>query len=275
MRARHDPGRPSTAQHNKNYDKYRVVTTGLFGLSLIAAPAQAHFQELIPSTDLVSGATGKTITLDLTFTHPFEGGPVMEMGTPAQFGVLANGGKQDLKSSLVLRPIQGKSAYQAKYAVSAPGDYVFYVEPSPYWEPTERKMIVHYAKVVVDAFGADEGWDAMVGLPVEIQPLVRPYGLWTGNVFRGVVRRDGEPVPFADVEVEWRNDGTVKAPADAFVTQLIKADAQGVFAYAMPRAGWWGFAALTQSDETMKSPAGEMVPVERAALMWVNTVDMK
>lgn len=242
---------------------------------LIAAPAQAHFQELIPSADIVSETTNKTITLDMAFTHPFEGGPVMEMSTPVQFGVFIGGSKQDLKSSLVPRSIAGKNAYQASYTLSAPGDYLFYVEPAPYWESAERKMIIHYTKVVVDAFGAEQGWDAVIGLPVEIEPLVRPFGLWTGNIFRGIVCRDGKPVPFANVEVEWRNDETVKAPADAFVTQVIKADGQGVFAYAMPRAGWWGFAALLQGNEPMKAPTGEMVPVEQGALMWVKTVDMK
>jgi cobalt/nickel transport protein len=93
-----------------------------------------------------------------------------------------------------------------------------------------------------------------------------------GNVFRGVVRRDGKPLPFADVEVEWRNDGTVKAPADAFVTQVIKADGERVFVYAMPRAGWWDFAALTEGDRPMKSPTRETVPVEQGALMWVKAV---
>ena len=105
--------------------------------------------------------------------------------------------------------------------------------------------------------------------------MVRPFGLWTGNVFRGVVRREGEPVPFARVEVEWRNDGTVHAPADAFATQVIKADGQGVFAYTMPRAGWWGFAALTQGEEPMRAPTGELVPLEQGALIWVRTADMK
>jgi hypothetical protein len=75
--------------------------------------------------------------------------------------------------------------------VAEPGDYVFFLEPTPYWEPAERKMIVHYTKVVVDVLGAEQGWDAMVGFPVEIEPLVRPFGLWTGNTFRGIVGRDG------------------------------------------------------------------------------------
>jgi cobalt/nickel transport protein len=272
-------GWKATGHHNKYYEKSspasQAARSVVLAGSLIAAPAQAHFQELIPSADIVSGTTGETITLDMVFTHPFAGGPVMDMGTAVQFGVLAGGRKQDLRSSLTPHPVAGKNAYRANFTPSAPGDYVFYIEPAPYWEQAERKMIVHYAKVVVDAFGAEEGWDAMVGLPVEIEPLVRPFGLWTGNIFRGVVRRDGKAVPFAHVEVEWRNDGTVKAPADAFITQVIKADGEGVFSYAMPRAGWWGFAALMEGDEPMKGPTGEPLPVEQGALMWVKTIDMK
>ena len=85
---------------------------------------------------------------------------------------------------------------------------MFYVEPEPYWEPAEGKYIVHHAKVVVDAGATGKDWDAMVGAPVEIEPLVRPTGLWTGNLFQGIVRKDGKPVPFAEIEVEYMNDGS-------------------------------------------------------------------
>lgn len=248
-----------------------------FGFAIALTPeARAHFQELIPSTDIVDEERGKTVTLDIVFTHPFERGPTMNMGKPVHFGVLADGKKQDLAASLQEQPVDGKTAYRARFEVSSPADYVFFIEPAAYWEPAEKKMIVHYTKVVVDGFGAEEGWDALVGLPVEIEPLVRPYGVWTGNVFRGVVRQNGRPVPYAAIEVEWKNDGSVSAPAEAFVTQVIKADGQGVFAYAMPRAGWWGFAALVLDEaKKMKAPTGELVPVERGGLMWVRAVDMK
>ncbi len=248
----------------------------MMGLALLIMPvaAQAHFQELIPSSDILPESGGGTVGLDLLFTHPFEGGPVMDMGVPVQFGVLAAGHKTDLRPTLIKRDVAGKTAYQASYRAKEPGDYVFYLEPAPYWEPAERKFIVHYTKVVVD-YASGRGWDGLVGLPVEIEPLTRPYGLWTGNQFSGLVRKGGKPVPFAEIEVEWRNDGTIKAPADPFVTQVIKADAQGHFSYVMPRAGWWGFAALTEAAKPMKAPDGKMVPVEAGALIWVRAVDMK
>ena len=256
----------------------RKLTLGLCGVVLLAAtvlPALGHFQVLVPSTDIVSVDGSRTVSLDIVFTHPMADGPVMDMGKPRRFGVLVNGKKRDLRELLKLKRVDGKSIYAASYRVKAPGDHVFFLEPAPYWEPAERKMIVHYTKVVVEAMGAEEGWDEMVGFPVEIEPLVRPYGLWAGNVFRGIVRKDGKPVPFVQVEVEHLNTGgKVKLPADAFTTQVVKADANGVFTYAMPRAGWWAFAALVDGDEQMPNPKGDLVDVELGALMWVKTVDM-
>lgn len=240
-----------------------------------ATPAAAHFQELIPSPDIVTPETGATVNLDIRFTHPMEQGPVMDMGAPQRIGLLADDAITDLTSMVKAREIDGKTGYTLSYTVTKPADHVFFITPAPYWEPAEGKMIVHHTKVVVDAFDAQEGWDALVGLPVEIEPLVRPYGLWTGNVFRGIVRKNGNPVPFAEVEVEWRNDGSITAPADAFVTQVIKAGPDGVFSYAMPRAGWWGFAALVEADALVPNPNGDMVPMEEGGLIWVNVRDME
>jgi cobalt/nickel transport protein len=244
---------------------------------LLALPplSQAHFQELIPSADIITQENGNQISLSLTFTHPMEGGPIMQMDEPVRFAVIGPAGESDLKESLKAVERDGKRTYRADYRVKEPGDYLFFLEPAAYWEPAEGVMIVHYTKVVVDAFGAEAGWDRDIGLPVEISPLTRPYGLWTGNLFRGVVKRHGQPVPYAKVEVEWRNDGSLKPPADAFITQVVKADANGVFAYAMPRQGWWGFAALLEGEKPMPNPQGESVPVEAGGLIWVHVQDMK
>jgi cobalt/nickel transport protein len=240
-----------------------------------SAAAEAHFQELIPSRDIVASAGDAELSFEIAFTHPFERGPAMDMAPPVRFAVLANGAIEDLTDRLQPRSIDGKTGYAATYAVPQPGSYVFHLEPAPYWEPAERVMIVHYTKVVVDAFGGGAGWDAMVGFPVEIEPLVRPFGLWTGNAFSGIVRKNGEPVSGAEVEVAWRNDGSVEAPAAPFVTQIVKTGPDGAFTYVMPRAGWWGFAALLPGNRTMASPEGEEVGIEAGALLWVKTVDMK
>jgi cobalt/nickel transport protein len=199
----------------------------------------------------------------------------MEMARPTTFGMLAAGKRTDLLPLLEPRKLDGKTAYTASVRLTRPADYVFYLVPSPYWDQAEQKLIIHSTKVVVDFLGAEEGWDQRVGLPVEIEPLVRPYGLWTGNAFRGIVLVDGKPAPKVPVEVEYYNEGkTIRPPNDAFVTQVIKTDANGVFSYTMPRAGWWGFAALVPGPPR-KGPEGKPVDVELGGLMWVKTVDMK
>lgn len=249
------------------------------GLSL-ASTAQAHFQMIIPSDDMVEQGESRQLNLDVLFWHPFEGHG-MNMAKPIQFGVMnSEGQKQDLIPSL--QPKQRKDAegkmlatFTAKYDIKKPGDYIFYIEPQPYWEPSEDKFIVHYTKVIVDGFGLEEGWNQEVGLKAEIVPLTRPYGLWTNNVFQGVVKMNGKPVPNGEVEVEYFNqDGKTKAPAGPMITQVIKADVNGVFTYAMPKAGWWGFAALNEGDKKIKYE-GKEYPVEIGALLWVKTHDMK
>jgi cobalt/nickel transport protein len=247
-------------------------------LIIVACPfggVHAHFQVLLPHTDVIGPDDDRGIRLELVFTHPMENGPVMDMGPPRRFGVMVGEEQTDLLAQLQPLSVDGKHAYRAEYRFRQPGDHVFYLEPAPYWEPAEQKMLIHYTKVVVDVMGGGGGWDRMVGLPVEIEPLVRPYGLWAGNAFRGIVRHNGKPVPFAEVEVEYLNrDGKVQPPNDALVTQVVKADAHGVFSYTIPWAGWWGFAALVDADEKMPNPAGELVEVELGGLIWVQAVEL-
>ena len=85
----------------------------------------------------------------------------------------------------------------------------------------------------------------------------------------GVVKLDGKPVPYAEVEVEYYNeDKKAEAPTDYMVTQTIKADQNGVFSYAAPKSGWWGFAALNTADYKLKADGVEK-DVELGAVIWV------
>jgi len=250
-----------------------LVFAGIFVL-MAAGSARAHFQAVVPSTDVIEAGDARDISLDIMFFHPFEG-TMMNMKEPAQFGVMMRGAKASLLDSLVPVEKDGVKMFRANYEIKRPGDHIFYVEPAPYWEPAEDCYIVHYTKVVVNAMGLEEGWDSEVGLKTEILPLVRPYGLWTGNIFSGIVKLNGKPVPGAEIEVEYYNGANeVEAPSAPFVTQVIKADGNGVFHYAMPRAGWWAFAALSEDEKTITGPDGEEKSIEIGAVMWVKVTDM-
>ena len=243
----------------------------LFVLSF-RATSHAHFGMVIPSDSMVMQGESKNVKVTLSFSHPFEG-EGMELAKPRIFGVMARSKKQNLLDKLAKTTVMGHRALEINYLIKRPGVYMFYMEPEPYWEPAEDCFIIHYTKTVITAFGDDEGWDEEIGFRTEIVPLSKPFGLYAGNVFQGIVKLDGKPVPYAEVEVEYYNqDGRAEAPTEYMVTQTIKADANGVFTYAVPRSGWWGFAALNTADEKLKHD-GEEKEIEIGAVIWVKFHD--
>ncbi len=228
----------------------------------------AHFGMLIPSKATVSQGDPKTLNLQLSFSHPMEMAG-MDMVKPRAFGVVVGDSKEDLLAALKPGKVMDKGAWTAAYPLKRPAVYTFFMEPEPYWEPAEDCFIIHYTKVVVPAFGDEEGWDREVGLKTEIVPLTRPFGLYAGNVFQGIVMLDGKRAPYAEVEVEFYNaDNSAEAPNEYMVTQVVKSDRNGVFTYAAPAPGWWGFAALSTADFKLKKD-GKDKAVEIGGVIWV------
>lgn len=260
-----------------------VIASSSFAALLASASlCHAHFGAVIPSDDIVTQQDAKKIEVAVKFLHPMEG-QYMEMAKPKRFGVVHGPNTTDLLPNLHANKGKGadKAAtfWTAEYQIKKPGDYLFFMEPQPYWEPAEDSFIVHSTKVCVNALGLEEGWDKPVGLETEIIPKTRPYGLWTGNVFTGQVLIKGKPAADVDVEIEYLNESKgnpkkVQPPSDPFITQVVKTDANGLFTYAMPRAGWWGFAALSTADWTIKQDGADK-PVELGAVLWVHTTDMR
>jgi len=254
--------------------KTRLCLTIVALIVLAASSAHAHFGMVIPSDTMVMQEDNRRIKLTLSFSHPMEM-VGMELQKPKVFAVSANGKNQSLLGQLKSTTVMDHGAWTADYAIKRPGVYMFHMEPQPYWEPAEDCFIVHITKTVVTAFGDDEGWDAELGLKTEIVPISKPYGLYKGNVFQGIVKVNGKPVPYAEVEVEYYNqDKASHAPTDYMVTQTIKADGNGVFTYATPVSGWWGFAALNTADYTIKHD-GEDKDVEMGAVIWAYFHDWK
>lgn len=250
-----------------------VMVFAVFG---IVSTASAHFQMILPSDDLINEGEASEINLQLIFTHPSEASHTMNMEKPEEFGVLHKGRKKDLTNNLESFTYHGGDAWKTSYNAQGFGDFVFYLEPAPYYESMEDKYITQITKVVVNNLGMPTDWDAELGLKAEIVPLNKPYGLWTGNVFQGIVKKDGEPVPYAEIEVEHLNSQSFSGlvgeeqefPSAAHITQVIRADENGVFTYGLPESGWWGFAALMEGDQ-IKGKAHEI-----GAVMWVKAYDM-
>ena len=280
--ATHEALSNENEQNMKNTRTLKAIARAILlsACALFSPPAYAHFGMVIPATDIVEQQNETSLNLRIMFAHPFEG-ESMAMDKPQLFGVFSNGQKTVLSGTLTPMTVKmyadraPSQAWQTTYRLQRPGDYQFYVQPAPYWEPAEDSFIVHYTKVIVNAFAKEQGWDEPIGLKTEIVPLTRPYGLYRGNLFQGVVMLDGKPLPFAEVEVEYFNrDGTSKAPKAPFITQVTKSDANGVFSYCVPQAGWWGFAALSTDSRTMEHK-GVQKPVEIGAVLWIHAYDFK
>ena len=277
------------------------VLAGMVLVVVGVSAVLAHFQMIYTPKAALTLEDSSKISLKLIFTHPFEAGHTMNMGMdaegkihkPRKFGVMTAKGEKikhtDLRENLKEMEFtsltnKGKG-YELSRRLKGMGDFVFYCDPGPYYEKAEDAYLQQITKVIVNRGGAITCWDKPVGLAVEIIPLDRPYALWTGNVFRGIVmRKAGDkmvPVPNAEIEVEYMNheiigngfakNAKVKAPQDAFVTQVIKANKDGEFSYGIPKAGWWGFAALGAGGE-LKHQGKEL---SLDAVIWVHAQDMK
>ncbi len=83
----------------------------------------------------------------------------MEMAKPQRFGVVVGDSVTNHLDTLKEKKVDNKSTWETTFKIAKPGDYVFFLDPQPYWEPAEDKFIVHVTKVIVDALGAEEGWE--------------------------------------------------------------------------------------------------------------------
>ena len=236
-------------------------------LFTVSASALAHFGMLLAEPPYVELMDKNQAALQLRFWHPREN-QGMNMVKPEAFGVWHNGAKQDLLPTLKVANEQGWEYWQSGYTFSAPSDYIFYYTPVPYWEPAENRFIVHHTKLVVDAFAMQDGWDTVLGLPVEIVPLTRPYGLYAGNSFTGQVLQNSQPLPDCEVEIEFYDPkGEKPASREALVTQVVKTDNNGCFTWTFPWSGWWGMAALADGGQiTVDNRSADL---EVGGVLWI------
>ena len=259
----------------------------------LGSAAEAHFQLLYtPEAALNESAA---LELALVFSHPFDNGFTMDMGQPEAFYVVSQRGEAEPRTTDLmqyLEPIEwsGVETQAAAFLARPPravtrslGDYTFVLRPAPYYEAQEDKYIQQITKTVVNVGGIPGAWDEPLGLPVEIMPLDKPYANWVGGVFRAVVLAGGEPVPHAEVEIEYLNhepqiearrfdpQGKVAAPQDSFKTLSIRADAAGQIIIGLPKAGWWGICALDLDDGEQHE--GKDLSVD--AVLWIKATDIK
>ena len=269
-----------------------LASLGGLLVGLASTSAGAHFQLLYTPEAALNEAAA--IPLALVFSHPFDNGFTMDMGTPEAFYVVSQRGDTERKTTDLAQYLEaiewsGVDSQAAAFVAHPPrsvtrslGDYTFVLRPTPYYESQEDKYIQQITKTVINIGGLPGAWYEPLGLPVEIVPLDKPYTNWVGGVFRAVVLAGGKPVPHAEIEIEYLNhepqidarrfdpEGKVTAPQDSFTTLSIRADALGQVIIGLPKAGWWGICALNLDDGLQHE--GKELSLD--AVLWVKATDM-
>ena len=105
--------------------KPSMVFIVMIFILMTCLPARSHFGMLIPTDTMVMQSDSRTVTVTLSFSHPFEMAG-MEMVKPQAFHVLAGGKQQDLLGSLKKTQVMGHSAWKTTYPVGRPGVYMWF-----------------------------------------------------------------------------------------------------------------------------------------------------
>lgn len=260
-----------------------------FGLGALCAAtllnplaAQAHF--LLAYTPEVNLEKAGDLPLKLIFWHPFENGHVMDMESPLEFYAVHRGERYDLKDTLKPITFTGRqneaAAFDATLPVKRSGDYVLVVEPAPYYEESEDIYIQQITKSYVNRNEIPTDWMEPQGLATEILPLNRPTNIVAGSTFTGRVLAEGKPVAGAEIEIEYmaaEPDMAANKPTEAKASPMpggavvAISDANGYFTFGIPKAGFWGFAALGAGPQ--KEHAGK--ELSQDAVIWVRAYDVE
>lgn len=261
--------------------RWLTSVMALLVVGALSVPVSAHFQ--LVYTPVVNLPRAASIPLRLFFWHPLENSEVMAMPAIREFYYLHRGKRTPLEGTVSESTFQGRlgsaRAYAGDVRLNRTGDYQFVLIPEPYYEASEDAWIQQFTKTYVNRSGIPDGWDQPAGLVAEVLPLVRPTNVIAGSSFTGRVLSSGKPVPNASIEVEYisadidvenhrvASDRSVTAAGGAIE---IRSDANGYFTFAIPKAGFWGFAALGVGPDT----EWEGKPLSQDAVIWVRAFDL-
>jgi len=262
--------------------KKRIAT--LLCSVLISTSAMAHYQMMY--TEETALEMAKKVNFNIVFTHPFSGAYTMNMSGVEEFYVLNKKKTKDLKKDLqevVYKDIHNDGkGYVLSYKARRMGDHLFVLKPTPYYDETTKSYIQQITKTIINVAGIPTVWDKELGLKAEIVPLTKPYAIWKGSSFTGIVKSNGKVVPYAKVDVKYLNRDIdtktntlgkpqIKASQDAFVNMVIKANKDGEFTFALPKKGFWGFKASNIGVD--KEYKGKKLSQD--AVLWIQTKEMK
>lgn len=208
----------------------------------------------------------------------------MSMVQPQEFYVVHRGKKIDLMPTLKPITFKGASneaaAFDATLPIKRSGDYVMVVKPEPYLEESEDIYIQQITKSFVNNNEVPTDWMNELGLETEIIPLNRPTNIVAGSTFTGRVLSEGKPAAGVEIEIEYMaaepnmaTNSPKEPTAEPMPGGAIVAisDENGYFTFGIPKAGFWGFAALG-SGPVKKHEGKEL---SQDAVLWIRAFEVK
>jgi cobalt/nickel transport protein len=253
--------------------KMPYIALLLANMFSLGSPLAVHAHYHILTIDKPSINRDETVTCTLRFGHPFEH-QIFSAQKPIHVAVrLPDGTTADLTSKLQRiekATADGKEtiAFEWKYTPTQRGDFIFTVEASPVWMADENEYLHDCVKVDLHV-QTQIGWEAAAGLPLELVPLTRPYGLRAGMVYQSLVLSDeARLLPAALVEIERLNPAPPKElPPDEHMTRTVRSDPAGVATTTLTEPGWWALTAVI--DGGTRERAGRTYPVRRRSTLWL------
>jgi cobalt/nickel transport protein len=265
----------------------RKTKTGVVwaGVAVIAssALAWAHYPMAITPKGMTE--PGEAVEFLLTNGHPFMNDR-FNAPRPEKVGVYPPERRYRSLISKVTSATtaQGTRAFKVRYTPKEAGDYIFSFHTGEVREKPQRR-VVDFVKLILHVrheSGAQVGWRRVIGDPLEIVPLTRPYAIPVGTAFRGKVvfntrsgprGREFQSQPMLEGVVEAESFTPDRRPGWAYLPRnrlAVQTDDNGIFSVTLPQAGWWLLSCATDGGPGEQGSTKMLV---RRAVLWLYVGD--
>lgn len=241
-----------------------LVLMLLFVVLCQTAAAVAHYPILIGDRSPIISKMGETYVLTYGRGHLYD--PKWTEAPEPDWirAYTADGMTLDLKSIARTEDLTIKLNHSVKH----PGDtWIVYHTPLEWsdhdraWTESTVRTIIHLKLFL--------GWKEPIGLPLEIVPMTRPYGIMPGDTFSTQLLYEGKPLSGATIHAEKYYMPPMKKPypPDEIITRTAQTDPMGRASLTLHSPGWWILFTSYEEEEIAKD--GKEGPVLMQDGLWV------
>ncbi len=122
--------------------------------------------------------------------------------------------------------------------------------------------------------GLSRGWETPLGLPLEIVPLIQPYGLLPGDAFRFELLLKGQPLADTKVYAEKYYDPPLDKPyfPESLTIRTARTDRNGIAIVNLHSPGWWVLFAEHEQGEMEKQGKSGVAKLQDAVWVFVSKI---